>query len=149
VIDTIWFNEGFGRYAAIEAVAAGMPTAEGKSFRDRQLSGLREVVNTAPPFLRKMPLTVLSREASFLYASDFRTGMNVFARGSLMAAEMDDRIRAHTGDQKSLRDALRWLLRWSAEHQTPFETTDLPRYFATATGVDVADILDHWMKPLE
>ena len=149
VIDTIWFNEGFGRYAAIAAVADAMPAAEGKAFRDRQLASLRTTVDSAASFLRRMPLEVLSREASFLYASDFRTGRNVFSRGALMAAEMDDRIRQRSGGAKSLRDALRGLLRWSAENQKPFQTEDLPRYFATATGVDVADILERWMKPLE
>jgi predicted metalloprotease with PDZ domain len=149
VIDTIWFNEGFGRYAAIEAVAAAMPATEGKAFRDRQLAALRGIVDSAAPFLRRMSLTVLSREASFLYAVDFRTGKNVFSRGALMAAEMDDRIRARSEGKKSLRDALRWLLRWSAENQKPFQTEDLPRFFATATGVDVSDILERWMKPLE
>ncbi len=147
VIDTIWFNEGFGRYTAIAASADALPAAEGIAFRNRQLARLREIVDSAPPFLRKMPLDVLSREASFLYAQDFRTGMNVFSRGALMAAEMDDRIRARTNGAKSLRDALRWLLRWSAENQRPFQTEDLPRYFATATGVEVGDILARWMQP--
>jgi predicted metalloprotease with PDZ domain len=32
VIDTIWFNEGFGRYAAIAALADGMPAADAKRF---------------------------------------------------------------------------------------------------------------------
>ncbi len=149
VIDTIWFNEGFGRYAAIQAVAAAMPAAEGKAFRDRQLASLRGIVDSAAGFLRRMPLTTLSREASFLYAVDFRTGKNIFSRGALMAAEMDDRIGARTEGKKSLRDALRWLLRWSAENQKPFQIEDLPRFFATATGVDVSDILERWMKPLE
>ncbi|MEI9970998.1 MAG: MBL fold metallo-hydrolase [Ignavibacteriota bacterium] len=146
VIDTIWFNEGFGRYAAIAASADAMPATEGAAFRDRQLARLREIVTSAPPFLRKMPLDVLSREASFLYAQDFRTGMNVFSRGALMAAEMDDRIRTRTNGAKSLRDALRWLLSWSAENRKPFQTADLPRYFATATGVEVADIVARWMQ---
>src|SRR5277367_3245926 len=144
VIDTIWFNEGFARYAAIEALAMAMPPQEAANFRARQLARLRQIVETAPPFLQKMPLDVLSREASFLYAQDFRTGMNVFSRGALMAAEMDDRIRVRTNGAKSLRDALRWLLRWSAENQKPFQTEDLPRYFATATGVEVGDILERW-----
>jgi len=148
VIDTIWFNEGFGRYAAIAATADAMPAADGMTFRDRQLAGLHGIVDSAPPFLRRMPLAVLSREASFLYAEDFRTGMNVFARGALMAAEMDDRIREKTQGAKSLRDALRWLLRWSAENRRPFRPEDLPRYFAMATGVDVSDILTRWMQPL-
>jgi predicted metalloprotease with PDZ domain len=149
VIDTIWFNEGFGRYAAIAAMAAALPGAEGRAFRESHLAALRRVVDEAPPFIRRMPLALLSREASFLYAADFRTGRNVFARGTLMAAEMDDRIRAETGDRKSLQDALRWLLVWSAERRAPFATEDLAGYFWTATGVPVADILEHWLQPLD
>jgi predicted metalloprotease with PDZ domain len=149
VIDTIWFNEGFGRYAAIAALSAAMPAADGAEFRDRQLASLRAIVETAAPFLRRMPLPVLSREASFLYSADFRTGRNVYSRGALMAAEMDDRILSRAQGKKSLRDALRWLLRWSAENRQPFQTGDLPRYFAAATGVDVSDILERWMKPLD
>lgn len=149
VIDTIWFNEGFGRYAAIAAMAEGMPPEDGKAFRDAQLSSLRAIVASAPRFIRRMRLEVLSQEASFLYASDFRTGLNIFARGALMAAEMDERIQEKTHGEKSLRDALRWLLRWSESQKGPFATKDLPRYFAAATGVDVADILERWQQPLE
>jgi predicted metalloprotease with PDZ domain len=149
VIDTIWFNEGFGRYAAIEAVAASLPEGPAKAFRDSQLSNLRAVLDAAPAFIRRMPLEVLSREASFLYSEDFRTGRNVFARGALMAAEMDDRIRSRSHGDKSLRDALRWLLHWSEEHQQPFQIHDLPGYFKSATGVEVADILERWQQPQE
>jgi predicted metalloprotease with PDZ domain len=147
VIDTIWFNEGFARYAAIEALAMGMPPQEAANFRARQLARLRQIVETAPPFLRKMPLDILSREASFLYASDFRTGMNVFARGALMAAAMDDRIRAQTANQKSLRDALQALLAWSAQNHRAFQVEEMLNIFQTATSVDLQDILDHWMHP--
>lgn len=66
------------------------------------------------------------REASFLYAVDFRTGKNVFARGALMAAEMDDRINARSEGKKSLRDAFRWLPHWSAENRKPFQVEDPP-----------------------
>jgi predicted metalloprotease with PDZ domain len=149
VMDTIWFNEGFGRYAAIEAIAASLPVAQGKTFRDGQLSNLRAVLDAAPAFIRRMPLEVLSREASFLYSEDFRTGRNVFARGALMAAEMDDRIRSKSQGEKSLRDALRGLLRWSDENQRPFQTRDLAGYFKNATGVEVADILERWQQPQE
>ncbi len=147
VIDTIWFNEGFGRYAAIEAIAAGMSQQEATAFRARQLARLRQIVDTAPSFLRNMPLDVLSREASFLYASDFRTGMNTFARGALMAAEMDDLIRTKTAGKKSLQDALQALLAWSAEHHRAFRTEELPRIFQAATGVDVQPILTSWTNP--
>ncbi len=147
VIDTIWFNEGFG------------DTPPSQRWRGHA-RGRRQGVSRSANWPRCAELwipprrscaecrcAVLSREASFLYAEDFRTGMNVFARGALMAAEMDDRIRARTDGKKSLRDALRWLLRWSAENRKPFQVEDLPRYFATATGVDVGDILERWMSP--
>jgi len=142
VIDTIWFNEGFGRYAAIQALTDGMPPAEGAAFRAGALGRLRKILDEAPPFIRRMPLAVLSRSASFLYSADFRIGMSTFSRGALMAAEMDDRIRTATGGTKSLRDALRALL----TAPQPFRTEELPVIFRTATGVDVREILDRWMK---
>ena len=148
VIDTIWFNEGFGRYAGIAAVANGMPRAEGAKFREGELSWMREVIDEAPPFIRKMPLDTLSREASFLYAVDFRVGKNIFSRGALMAAEMDDRIRAKTNGEKSLADALRALLVWCGTNQRPFQVEEMMTIFADATGVDVRDILKRWQEPL-
>jgi len=147
VIDTVWFNEGFGRYAALEALVGGMPEADGRAARERQLSFLRGILDSAPPFLRRMPLVMLSREASLLYTTDFRTGKNVFARGALMAAEMDDRIRSKTQGKKSLRDGLRALLSWSARNQRPFEIQEMSTLLSDATGVNVHDILDRWMAP--
>jgi predicted metalloprotease with PDZ domain len=147
VIDTIWFNEGFARYAAIEAIAQGLPPQEAAAFRARHLARLREIVDSAPPFLRHMPLDVLSREASFVYATDFRTGMNVFARGALMAAEMDDEIRAKSANKKSLQDALQALLAWNAQYHRAFQIQEMLEIFHTATSVDVQDILNRWMHP--
>jgi predicted metalloprotease with PDZ domain len=147
VSDTIWFNEGFGRYAALAALVEGMPEADGKAARERQLSFLRGIIADAPPFIRQMPLVVLSREASILYTVDFRTGMNVFARGALMAAEMDDRIRSKTQGRKTLRDGLRTLLTWSAQNQRPFQIEEMVNLLSDGTGVDVHDIFDRWMAP--
>jgi predicted metalloprotease with PDZ domain len=149
VIDTIWFNEGFARYAAIEAFAEAMPDKESQNYRRQQLDRLRGIVDNAPPFIRKMPLDDLSRAGSFLYASDFRVGMNLFSRGALMAAEMDDLIRAQTQGKKSLRDALRYLLDWSDSNHRAFRTKELPVIFRGATGVDTKNILDRWMQPLD
>ena len=148
VIDTIWFNEGFGRYVGIEAVAGGMAPAEAAAFRDVQLSRLRKILDDAPVFIKKMPLDVLSREASFLYAVDFRTGKNIFSRGALMAAEMDDRIRAKTNGEKSLRDALRALLAWSDKNHRAFQLEEMMQVFTQSTGVDARDILKRWQEPL-
>ena len=148
LIDTIWFNEGFGRYVAIEALAEALPAEAAKRYRRQKLEALQEIITAAPPFIRRMTLTDLSREGSFLYSEDFRLGQNLFSRGALMAAEMDDRIRAKTGGQKSLRDALRHLMEWSERNQRAFRTEELPPIFREGTGVDTADILDRWMAPV-
>ena len=146
VIETIWFNEGFGRYAGMQAIAAGLPEEERKTRREREITRTRGFLDAAPPFIKRMPLTLLSQEASFLYATDFRTGMNIFGRGFLMAAEMDDRIQAQTGGKKSLRDAFRALLAWSAKNQRALQVEEMTRIISESTGVDVHDIVTRWME---
>ncbi len=59
-----------------------------------------------------------------------------------MAAEMDDRIRTQTSGQKSLRDALRYLMAWTAQNRRAFRTDELPEIFRQATGVDTTSILE-------
>jgi predicted metalloprotease with PDZ domain len=147
VIDTIWFNEGFGRYASIVAIADAMAPAQGAAYREGDLAWMRQIVADAPPFIKKMSLETLSREASFLYAVDFRIGKNIFSRGALMAAEMDDRIGAKTNGEKSLRDALCALLAWSEKNQRAFELEEMMQVFTQSTGVDVRDILKRWQEP--
>jgi len=145
VIDTIWFNEGFGRYAGMQALAAGLPEEERKTRRERAMARTQGILDDAPPFIKRMPLTRLSQEASFLYARDFRTGMNIFGRGFLMAAEMDVRIQAQTGGKKSLRDGFRALLAWSTRNQRAFQVEEMTRIISESTGVDVHDIVARWM----
>jgi predicted metalloprotease with PDZ domain len=144
LIDTIWFSEGFAQYAAMAALA------ESEEDR-RQLVGrrFRSVLDEAPAFLRRMPLRELSLVASSRYASDFRTGKLTFARGGLMAAEMDERIHRDTQGRKSLRDALCHLVEWSKENRRAFRVEELPTRFREATGVDTRDILERWLQPLE
>jgi predicted metalloprotease with PDZ domain len=149
LIETIWFNEGFARYAVIEAFAEAMSKEQAESYRQQQLESLRKIIDEAPPFLRRMSLTDLSREGSFLYGEDFRVGRNLFSRGALMAAEMDDRIRAKTQQKKSLRDALRYLLDWSEKNRRAFRVEELAAIFRDAIGVDTKDILDRWLQPLD
>jgi predicted metalloprotease with PDZ domain len=146
VIETIWFNEGFGRYAGMQALAAGLPDGERKTRREREMTRTRGFLDAAPPFIKQMPLTLLSQEASFLYATDFRTGMNIFGRGFLMAAEMDDRIQAQTSAKKSLRDAFRALLIWNSKNQRALQVEEMARIISESTGVDVHDIVAHWME---
>jgi predicted metalloprotease with PDZ domain len=141
-IDTIWFSEGFAQYAAIVALATS--EEQRQQMLDRRF---RSVLRQSPPELRRMPLRELSLLASTQYASDFRIGQLTFSRGGLMAAEIDDRIRAETHGQKSLRDALRHLVAWSAENRRAFRIDELPMRFREATGVETRDILDRWLAP--
>jgi predicted metalloprotease with PDZ domain len=147
VIDTIWFNEGFARYAAMEALGDGLPAEEARRYRERHLAALRGILQEAPQFIRRMALVELSREGSFLYSEDFRVGQNLFARGALMAAAMDDSMRLQTAGKKRLRDALRYLLDWSERNHRGFRIEELSGIFREATGVDTTKILERWMKP--
>jgi predicted metalloprotease with PDZ domain len=150
VLDTIWFSEGFAQYAAIEAIADGLPAEEARSYRENLIERrFRESIRTAPAFIRGMPLVELSRVASTRYSEDFRTGRTVFSRGGLMAAEIDSRIRQETRGTHRLRDALRHLVSWSRENDRPFEIEELPAIFEEATGVDTREIFVGWLKPLE
>jgi predicted metalloprotease with PDZ domain len=147
LLDTIWFNEGFGRYVAIQALADGLPKEEGARYRREKLARLQSILDSAPDFLRRMSLPELSLEGSLLYSADFRIGQNLFSRGALMAAEMDDHIRSQTANQKSLRDALRHLIEWSEQNHCAFRTEELPKLFRDATGVDTSEILNRWLRP--
>jgi predicted metalloprotease with PDZ domain len=148
LIDTLWVNEGFARYAAIDMMADSLPSDAGPAYRRRALDGLSRLLDEMPPFIRRMSLVDLSRVASTRYSEDFRTGRSVFARGALMAAEMDDRIRDKSGARKRFRDALRGLVAWSAKHRRAFRVDELPAILAEATGVDVRDIQQRWLAPM-
>jgi predicted metalloprotease with PDZ domain len=147
VLDSIWFAEGFGQYAAIQAVAAGSP--DPAAFRDGMLARrFRANVDSAPPFLKRLPLVELSRVASTRYAEDFRTGRLVFSRGGLMAAAIDERIQRESGGAKSLRDALRHLVAWTARERRAFAVSELAALIREGTGVDVGGVIDEWLRPL-
>lgn len=147
VLDSIWFAEGFGQYAAIQAVAAGTP--DPAAFRAGMLERrFRANVSSAPAFLTALPLVDLSRVASTRYAEDFRTGRLVFSRGGLMAAAIDDRIQRESKGARSLRDALRHLVAWTAREHRAFSLDELPALIREATGVDVALTMQEWLRPL-
>ncbi|HEY7679348.1 MAG TPA: hypothetical protein VIC04_02440, partial [Terriglobia bacterium] len=139
--------EGFGQYAALDALA----DAEGNDaavFRARFVQRrFRSWLTEAPPFLLRLPLVEVSRIASTRYSEDFRTGRTAFSRGGLMAAEMDERIRSESGGQKRLRDALRFLVKWSQREKRGFRIEELPAIFSEATGVETRDILEKWLAP--
>ncbi|HEY6552225.1 MAG TPA: hypothetical protein VI669_02670 [Vicinamibacteria bacterium] len=149
LLDSIWFAEGFGQYAAADALASRLPPAEGAAYLERIVQRrFRESLAEAPAFLLGMPLVELSFVASTRYGEDFRTGRTVFARGGLMAAEMDREIRRASEGKQTLRDGLRALVAWSAREARPFAIADLPDHLKAATGVDVRRIFDRWLAPV-
>jgi predicted metalloprotease with PDZ domain len=148
VLDTIWLSEGFAQYAAIVALAEGLLGEESETYRDRMLElRFRRSLDEAPRFIQKMSTVELSRVASTRYSEDFRTGRNVFSRGGLMAAEIDEHIREQTGGEKTLRDALRHLVAWSQKNQRAFRIDELPGIFREATGVETGAVMERWLRP--
>ncbi len=147
LIDTIWLSEGFGRYAAIDALTDAMPEAEGAAYRKAQLESLRATLVAIPAFIREMPLRELSRIASTRYSEDFRTGRTLFARGALLADELDQKIRAGSAGRLRFRDAARGLVAWSAEHGRAFGVSELPGIFEEAAGVDTREVWGRWLAP--
>jgi predicted metalloprotease with PDZ domain len=145
VIDTIWFSEGFAQYVAADALAGAMPPEQGAAFlRNFVDIRFRRTLAALPPEFRNMPLIELSRLASSRYSEDFRTGQGSYARGGLMAAEMDELIRSATQGKKRLRDALRHLVAWCAAKGRPFRIEELPVIFEEATGVNTRPLLEAW-----
>lgn len=148
LIDTVWFNEGFARFAMIEIRADSMPADEGKAWRERYLSSLREYVESQPAFIRDMPLQELSRIGSVMYSEDFRTGRTLFSKGALMADEIDRLIRERTNGKKRLRDSLRAMVNWGVENKRPFALEELPGLIAKPVGVkesDVREVMERWL----
>jgi predicted metalloprotease with PDZ domain len=149
LLDSIWFSEGFGQYAAADALAARRPPAEAAAYRARLVDRrFRQSLAEAPAFLLRMPLVELSYVASTRYGEDFRTGRTVFARGGLMAAEMDQEIGRATAGRTGLRDGLRALVAWSAREGKPFAIADLPDHLREATAVDVRQVYERWLAPM-
>jgi predicted metalloprotease with PDZ domain len=143
VIDTIWLSEGFAQYAAMVAVGDVMGV-EIDVLVDRRF---RSVLDESPPSIRRMSTVELSRIASTRYSEDFRTGRNSFARGGMLAAEMDALIREKSGQKTSLRDGLRQMLEWCGENDRGFRVEQIPAIIQAGSGVDVRAIFEKWMGP--
>jgi predicted metalloprotease with PDZ domain len=145
IIDSIWLSEGFARFLAIEALADQMPEAEAIAYRKTMRDSQRATLVDIPPFIRDMPLVDLSRIASTRYSEDFRTGRTLFAKGALLAAELDQHIRQASGGRKRFRDAAIYLMKWSEEHKRGFRVDELPGIFQEATGVDSRTVWKRWL----
>jgi predicted metalloprotease with PDZ domain len=151
LIDTIWLSEGFGQYAAADALSDVLPpAADGKAYREVLAAArFRDTLKEMPDFLKRMPLVELSRTASTFYSEDFRTGRTVFSRGGMMAFEMDEKVRRNSNGTKRLRDAFRGLLAWAAASKRPFAIQELPGIFRDATGVETGDIMERWLAGMK
>ncbi len=148
LIDTVWFNEGFARFAMIEIRADSMSPEEGKKYREGYLAFLKRWVDSQPAFIRNMSLVELSRIGSLMYSEDFRTGRTLFSIGALMAADLDSLIREKTERKKSLRDSLKAMVAWGIKNKRPFTLDELPGLIAKPVGVDEADVgkvMRKWM----
>ena len=80
VIDTIWFNEGFGRYVAISALADALPEGDATRYRKESLIVCAGIVEAAPRSSSVCRWMTLARGIVYV-PGDFRVGMNLFARG--------------------------------------------------------------------
>ena len=136
VIHNIWFNEGFMWYIVYD-------TLKQKDW----LNFFKSAAYNGPPAIRNMTLQQLSETASTQYAEDFRLGMAVFARGALMAADINDYVKQHTGGRASMRTVFRYLYEWSLSNQRPFTMEEFPGLLKGATGLDVTEIYKKWQEP--
>ncbi len=145
VLDTLWLSEGFAQYVAMVAVSGIMGTPLDTLVDERFRTALAE----ASPAVRRMTTVELSRVASTRYRADYRTGESTYARGGMMAAEMDALIREKTGRQKSLRDGLRRMVAWCGENRRGFRVAEVPGLIKGGSGVDVQAVFDRWMSAAE
>ena len=74
---------------------------------------------------------------------------NLFSRGALMAAEMDERIRERSAGKKTFRDAMIGLMTWSVRNRRAFRIEELPGILAEGTGVDTREVMEKWLRPLD
>jgi predicted metalloprotease with PDZ domain len=132
IIETIWLNEGFIWY--VMTVVLDNPN---------RIKWFNGVVKNAPRYIKEKTLKELSQLGSTQYSADFNIGRNLFSRGALMAHEMDIRIQRETDHNKSFKDALLGLLKWTDKNQRAFEYEEIEPILSNATGVDLKDI---WMK---
>jgi predicted metalloprotease with PDZ domain len=145
-IDGIWFTEGWSQYAAVDAMASEHDDAA--AFR-RFWAGRRYDVagNDSAPPLAGRSTAELSRIAAHQYSDDFRLGLAVVSRGSLMAEAIDQRIRRETRGAKTFRDVARGLMAWCATSNAPVSVDALEQVVRRETGVASRDLIDKWLAP--
>jgi hypothetical protein len=61
---------------------------------------------------------------------------------------MVDIIQEQSKGGKSLRDAFRFLVAWTARERRAFTIDELPGLIEQATGVDVRGVMEFWLAAL-
>lgn len=138
LIETIWLNEGFIWYISFYDVL------EVESILDY----FREILDSAPEYIKEKSLRDLSLLGSTQYSADFRIGKNLFSRGALLAYEIDMRIQEKTNGSRSFKDALLGLLDWTKVNNRSFQYNEIELIISESVGVDISDIWEKWQKPM-
>ncbi len=138
IINNIWFNEGFMWFLPYDTLHS-----------ERMKKNFYNNVYNTSTVIKKMSLQELSQSASTMYATDFRLGLSVYARGALMAMEMNNYLKEKTAGNKSLKDVFHYLYNWSKENKRPFTAEEFPALINKACGIDLSVIYKKWQLPIE
>ena len=136
LIETIWLNEGFIWYISFYNVLNNPEI----------INRFKTIVVEAPEYIASKSLSELSFLGSTQYSMDFRIGKNLFARGALMAHEMDKLIQQGTEGQKTFKNAMLGLLKWTEQNQRAFEYHEIEPILSSSSGVDLSEIWVRWQK---
>jgi len=136
IIETIWLHEGFIWYVMTQVLE-----------QPQRIGYFKKILHQAPNYIRAKSLGELSILGSTQYSADFDIGRNLFARGALMAAELDHLINEATAGQKSFQDALLGLLNWTKANKRAFMYDEIEPIMSAATGVNLQPVWQRWQLP--
>jgi predicted metalloprotease with PDZ domain len=138
IINNIWFNEGFMWFVPYQLLHSN----DLRQWFERNCY-------KANPTIKEMSLQELSQTASMMYATDFRLGMAVVARGAMMAIEMNSYLEKKSSGKKSMQDVIKYIYRWSKDKNRPFELKEFPLLINQACGIDLTMIYNKWQLPIK
>ncbi len=139
LVETIWLNEGFIWYVSYYNIM------DNKKILDF----FNQTIDEAPVYIQKKSLKNLSFLGSTQYSLDFRIGKNLFSRGALLAHDLDVFIQKETNGQKSFKDVMLALLKWTELNNRAFEYHEIEPIISKSVGVDISSIWNHWQEPMK